>query len=203
MIKIIVVEDQTLLRDALANIINSQDDMQVVGFTDNADNAPALCREFSPDLALIDVVTDNKANGITAAAQIRQELPEIKTVIMTALPEITFMDAARKAGVHSFIYKDSDSGHLLFVIRSTMKGKGMYPGPGDEAKDRFSETEIKVIRLVCQGKKRHEIAEVLYISESSVKVVIAGILDKTGFESITQFSMYAVARGLIVPDHDG
>ena len=202
MIKIFLAEDQTLLRDALTNIINGQEDMQVIGFTENADNAPVLCREFAPDLALIDVVTDNKANGIAAAAQIRRDLPEIKTVIMTALPEITFMEAARKAGVHSFVYKDSDSQHLLFVIRGTMKGKGTYPGPGDEAKDRFSEAEIKVIRLVCQGKKRHEIADALAMSESSVKAVISGILNKTGFESITQFSMYAVARGLIVPDHD-
>jgi DNA-binding NarL/FixJ family response regulator len=200
MINILIVEDQTLLRDALTNIINGQEDMRVVGFTDNADNAPGLCRELAPDLALVDVVTDDRANGITAAAQIRRELPEIKTVIMTALPEITFLDEARKAGVHSFVYKDSDSQHLLFVIRSTMKGKGTYPGPVEEALERFAEVEIKVIRLVCQGKKRAEVARFLAMSESSVKEVISGILGKTGFESITQFSIYAVARGLIVPD---
>jgi len=201
MIAILIVEDQTLLRDALANTINGQEDMRVAGVTENAANALALCRELAPDLALIDVVTDNKANGIAAAARIRRELPEIKIVIMTGLPEISFMDAARQAGAHSFVYKDSDSRHLLFVIRGTMKGKGTYPGPGDEAKERLSEAEIRLVRLVCQGKKRAEIAEALHMSESSVKAVISGILDKTGFESITQFSMYALARGLIVPDH--
>ncbi|MCL2103325.1 MAG: response regulator transcription factor [Syntrophorhabdaceae bacterium] len=204
MIKIILVEDQTLLRDALTKIINGQEDMTVVGFTDNADEAPDLCRKHAPDLALIDVVTAGKANGIAAASQIRRKLPEIKIVIMTALPEITFMEASRKAGAHSFVYKDSDSQHLLFVIRGTMKGKGTYPGPDDEAsvKGRFSDVEIKVIRLVCRGKKRNEIVETLAMSESSVKAVISSILDKTGFDSITQFSMYAIARGLIVPDID-
>jgi DNA-binding NarL/FixJ family response regulator len=203
MIKIFMVEDQTLLRDALTNIINGQEDMRVVGFTENAENAPGLCRELAPDLALIDVVTDNKANGIAAAAQIRRELPEIKIVTMTAMPEVTFMDEARKAGVHSFVYKDADSQHLLFVIRSTMKGKGTYPGPVEEARERFSEAEIKVIRLVCQGKKRAEVARSLAMSESSVKEIISGILGKTGFESILQFSIYAVARGLIVPEREG
>ena len=204
MIRVLIVEDQVLLRDALTRIINGQPDMKVVGFAVDADKALDLCRELAPDLVLMDVVTEGKANGITAAAAIRRDLPEVKIVIMTSLPEITFLDAARKAGAHSFVYKDSDSEHLIYVIRSTMKGKGTYPGPGDDAVARahFSEVEIKVIRLVCQGKKRIEIADALHMSESSVKAAISDILDKTGFDSITKFSMYALAHGFIVPDHD-
>jgi DNA-binding NarL/FixJ family response regulator len=203
MIKILIVEDQALLRDALSRIISGQEDMRVVGFTDNADIALEQCRELAPDLALIDVVTDSKANGIAAAAHIRREMPEVKIVIMTSLPEITFVEGARKAGAHSFIYKDSDSEHLLYVIRRTMQGKGVYPGPGEEAmaKDLFTADEIKVIRLVCQGKDREEIAHTLHMSESSVKAIFLSVRDKTGFESITKFSMHAVAKGLIVPRH--
>ena len=201
MIKILIVEDMTLLRDSLTNIINGEKDMQVAGVTADANEALELCRKLAPDLALMDVVTQNSASGIAAAAEIRRELPDVKVVIMTALPEITFMDAARKAGAHSFVYKDSDSRHLLYVIRSTVNGKGIYPGPGDEAinRARFSETEIAVIRLVCQGKNRNEIASALSMSEGSVKSTISGILDKTGFDSIMKFSVYAVAHGFIVP----
>ena len=204
MINIVIAEDQILLRDALTNILNGQDDMRVVGYTENADNALALCREHAPDLALIDVVTDNKANGITATAQIRRDLPKVKIVIMTALPEITFVDAARKAGAHSFVYKDVDIRHLLRVIRSTAEGHGVYPGPVNDVltKDRFSEEEIKVIRLFCQGKDREEIAALMSMSESSVKAIFASVRNKTGYENITKFSMYAIAHGLIVPDHD-
>ena len=203
MIKILIVEDQTLLRDALANVINGQEDMQVVGFTANADEALDLCRKTASDLALIDVVTQDKANGIAAAAEIRRELPAVKIVIMTALPEITFVDAARKAGAHSFIYKDAGSSHLLYVIRSTMEGHGVYPGPGDKsfAKDRFTDAEIALIHYVCMGKSRKELAEALAVPEGSVKELIAGILGKTGFDNIMQFSVYAVAHGLIIPDH--
>ena len=203
MIRIVIVEDMALLLGALTNTINGQEDMRVVGSAVNADDALALCRELAPDLALIDVVTDGKANGITAAAAIRKELPNIKVVIMTALPEITFMESARKAGVQSFIYKDSDSEYLLFVLRSTMKGKGTYPGPSDEAiaRARFTDSEMAVIRLVCKGKDRQEIAETLDITESRVKQHFAALLDKTGFDSITKFSVYAVTHGFIVSDH--
>jgi DNA-binding NarL/FixJ family response regulator len=203
MISILIVEDMALLRDSLANIINGQDDMRVVGCTADADEAVDLCRELAPDLALMDVVTGTRANGIAAAARIRLELPEVKIVIMTALPEITFMDAARQAGAHSFIYKDSDSRHLLSVIRNTMDGKGTYPGPNDAALAgaRFSDAEMAVIRLVCKGKNRHEIAAALGVSESTVKTHFSAILRKTGFDSITKFSVYAVAHGFIVPDH--
>jgi DNA-binding NarL/FixJ family response regulator len=203
MINIVIVEDQVLLRDALAKIINGQEDMRVAGSVVNADGALALCRELAPDLALIDVVTEGRANGLAAAAAIRREMPEVKIVIMTALPEITFMETARKAGVHSFIYKDSDSEYLLFVLRSTMKGKGTYPGPSDDpiAGVRFTAGEMAVIRLVCKGKDRQEIAQSLDISEARVKQHFAALLDKTGFDSITKFFVYAVARGFIVPDH--
>lgn len=203
MIQILIVEDQALLRDALVNILNEQEDMRVIGFAADADDALELCRKLAPDLALMDVVTGNKANGIAVAAEIRRELPDVKIVIMTALPEITFVDAARKAGAHSFVYKDSDSRHLLHVIRSTMNGQGIYPGPGDEALHRihFVDAEIAVIRLVCQGKSRGEIAQALHMSEGSVKGIITGILNKTGFDSIMKFSVYAVAHGFIVPVH--
>ena len=97
---------------------------------------------------------------------------------------------------HSFVYKDSATRHLLYVIR-----QGVYPGPGDDAlhRTRFSDGEISIIRLVSQGRSRNEIAQVLHMSEGSVKAQITDILNKTGFDSIMKFSMYAVARGLIVP----
>ena len=202
MIKILIVEDQTLLRDMLKDVINAQEDMQVVYVSDDAAEAPELCRKFRPDLVLMDVMTKNDSNGIVFAAQIRRELPEIKIVIMTGLPEITFAGEARKAGVHSFINKDRGKEYLLFVIHNTMQGKGIYPGPSDKLpfNAQFTERELAVIRLVCQGKSRSDIAFEFGMSEPVVKRIISGILDKTYFDSIMKFAVYAVSRGLIVPD---
>jgi DNA-binding NarL/FixJ family response regulator len=200
MIKILIVEDLAMLRDSLGYVIGSQADMEVVGVTDDASKAPELCRKLMPDLVLMDVITENDANGITFAAQIRQELPDIKIVIMTALPEITFIEEARKARAHSYIYKNAGNDHLFYVIRSTMKGVGIYPGPEDKPPfaSQFTEKEIAVIRMVCGGKSRSDIVRELGLSESTIKPIITSILDKSGFDSISKFAIYAVSRGLIV-----
>jgi DNA-binding NarL/FixJ family response regulator len=201
-IKIIVVEDQAMLRDSLEQVISRQDDMEVIAVIADASGAPELCRELKPDLVLMDVVTENNSNGIAFAAQIRKEFPEIKIVIMTGLPEITFVDEAKKAGAHSFIDKNMGNDYLFFAIRSTMKGNGIYPGPQDRVNfaTQFSEKEIAVIRLVCQGKTRNEMARELDLSEASLGRHITTILDKSGFDNIMKFAVYAVGQGLIVTD---
>jgi len=206
MIKILIVEDQTMLRESLGHLINAQDDMEVVGGTDDAAQAPELCRELQPDLVLMDVVTKKDsdgihANGISSAAKIRRELPHIKIVIMTGLPEITFIEESRKAGAHSFIKKNVEKDHMLYVIRSAMKGIGIYPGPDDSPfAAKFTDKEIAVIRLVCQGMERNEMARELNVSESMIKQYVSSILNKTGFDSISKFAIYAVGQGLVAPD---
>jgi DNA-binding NarL/FixJ family response regulator len=200
--KIIIVEDQTLLRDSLEQVISQQNDMEVVAVASDASDAPELCRKLKPDLVLMDVVTKNNSNGITFTAQIRNDFPDIKIVIMTALPEITFIDEAKKAGAHSFIDKDMGNEYFFFVLRSTIKGNGIYPGPENRAHfaSQFTEKEIAVIRLVCQGKTRDEMAKELGLSESSLGRHITAILDKSGFDNIMKFAIYAVGQGLIVTE---
>lgn len=202
MIKILIVEAQTLLRDSLEHIIAEQADMEVAGKTNSASKGFELCRKLKPDLVLMDIVTGNNENGIIWTGKIRQEFPDIKIVIMTSLPEITFIDRARKAGAHSYIYKDSGYQHLFYVIRSTMEGGGIYPGPADNTHfaGKFNEEEIAVIRRICQGLSRDVIADELKISEKRLKLTITSILDKTGFDSIMKFAIYALGHHLIVPD---
>jgi DNA-binding NarL/FixJ family response regulator len=198
MVKILIVEDQALLLDTLKDVIGLQPDMEVIGTADDAALAPELCRKLKPDMVLMDVMTKNGSNGIDFAAQIRKEMPEIKIVIMTGLPEITFADKAKKAGVHSFMNKDSGKEYLLFVIHNTMKGNGIYPGESDRPfVEQFTERELAVLRLICQGKSRNEVVDELAMSESLVKKIITTILDKTCFNSISKFAVYAVSKGLI------
>jgi DNA-binding NarL/FixJ family response regulator len=204
MTKILIVEDQTMLRELLEQVIGRQEDMEVAGTTDDAAQTPELCRELRPNLVLMDVVTKNNESGITYTAQIRAEFPEIKVVIMTGFSEITFIEEARKAGAHSYVYKNSGYEHLFYVIRNTMQGNGIYPGPENHLSldAQFNDKELAVIRMVCKGKTRTEIIRELGMSEAVVKRIITAILEKTEFDNIMKFAVYAVSRGLIVPENE-
>lgn len=203
MIRILIVEDQVIMRDSLESLINSQKDMVVIASTGNAKDSYNICKEKTPDLVLMDVRTEENENGIDAAERIKASMPNIRIIIMTGMPEITYMDSSRKAGVDSFLYKNVSGEIMLSSIRSTMEGYGIFPKnnpsplPGSLS---FTENELAVLKLVCQAKSRKEIARALAMSEGSIKQIVTGILNKTGYDSIMKFAVYAVSKGYIMPD---
>lgn len=203
MIRILIVEDQVIMRDSLESLINSQKDMVVIASTGNAKDSYNICKEKNPDLVLMDVRTEKNENGIDAAERIKASMPNIRIIIMTGMPEITYMDSSRKAGVDSFLYKNVSGEIMLSSIRSTMEGYGIFPKnnpsplPGSLS---FTENELAVLKLVCQAKSRKEIARALAMSEGSIKQIVTGILNKTGYDSIMKFAVYAVSKGYIMPD---
>lgn len=201
MIRIVLVEDQVMLRESLAMAIDSQDDMEVLATLSKATDALGAARAFSPDLMLMDVCTEDDASGISAAAEIKRDFPDIRIIVMTGVPEITFIEQARAAGSDSFVYKNVSTADLLSIIRSTMEGYSTFPAAqlGDEALEVLDDEEIQILRLVCENKSRREIANELFLSEGTVKRRISTILAKTGYDSIMKLAVHAVSDGLIVP----
>ena len=102
MIRILIVEDQAILRESLARSVGDQPDMTVVAAIADASDALDVALKEHPDMILMDVCTEHDSNGIVAAARIKEQLPECRIVIMTGMPEITFVDQAREAGVDEF-----------------------------------------------------------------------------------------------------
>ena len=201
MIRIILVEDQAMLRESLAIAIDAQEDMETVLTLSKATDALEAAKSYSPDLMLMDVCTEDDASGISAAAQIKRDLPGTRIVIMTGIPEITFIEQARAAGADSFVYKNVSTNELLSVIRSTMEGYSTFPAAklGDSTLDALDEEEVQILRLVCENKSRREIADELFLSEGTVKRRISTILSKTGYDSIMKLAVHAVSDGYIVP----
>ena len=109
MIRVLIVEDQAILRESLARSVGDQPDMTVVAAIADASEALGVALKERPDMILMDVCTEHDSNGIVAAARIKEQLPECRIIIMTGMPEITFVDQAREAGVDSFVYKKSVS----------------------------------------------------------------------------------------------
>ena len=190
-IGVLIVEDQAMLRESLVSTIDSQPDMHVVASLADAAEAPAFVAGGGVDLALMDVCTENDSSGIVAAKRIKRDSPKVRVVIMTGMPDITFVEQARDAGVDSFVYKNVGISELLSVMRSTDSG---YSGSAA-----LTDEEIQILRLVCEAKSRKEIASELYMSEGTVKRRISEILAKTGYDNILRLAVHAVAEGSIVP----
>ena len=202
MIKIVIVEDQTMLRDSLAQTIDTQPDMEVVASLADAAFALDEVEKAGATCALLDVCTENDSSGIVAARRIKESHPEVRVVIMTGMPEITFVEQARAAGVDSFVYKNVGTAELIAVIRSTIEGYSTFPRPQSNALSgtaALTQTEIDILRLVCETKTRKEIAQELYLSEGTVKRHISEILAKTGYDNILRLAVHAVSSGLIIP----
>ena len=132
---------------------------------------------------------------------IKREMPDVRVVVMTGIPEITFIEQAHAARADSFVYKNVSTAELLSIIRSTMEGYSTFPAAqlGDAKLEELDDEEIQILRLVCENKSRREIANELFLSEGTVKRRISGILAKTGYDSIMKLAVHAVSDGYIVP----
>ena len=199
MIRVLIVEDQAILRESLARSVGDQPDMTVVSAIADASEALGVALKERPDVILMDVCTEHDSNGIVAAARIKEQLSECRVIIMTGMPEITFVDQAREAGVDSFVYKNVGIDELFAVMRSTLAGYCTFPKQPESI---FSGTdvEIQILRLTCEAKTRKEIAAELYMSEGTVKRRIGEILAKTGYDNIMRLAVRAVTEGSIVPN---
>ena len=205
MITIVIAEDQTLLSESLSIAINAQDDMEVVAtYASAADACKALASgDVCASLALLDVCTAEGSSGIEAARSIKDACPGTKVIIMTGMPDVSFVERAASAGADSFIYKNEGTAQLLGVIRSTMEGYSTFPygnGKPQALASLLTPLELDIVRKACEAKSRKEIAAELFMSEGTAKRHISAILAKTGYDSLTRLAVRMIADGHIVPD---
>lgn len=124
---VLIVEDQMMPRQLLEIFINSSEHYALVASISNASLAIRFCRSQKIDLILMDVMTEFGANGLDASEEIKKEFPNIRIVIVTSMPEATWLDRAKKIGVDSFWYKETESAPILEVMDRTMAGEHIYP----------------------------------------------------------------------------
>ncbi|MCI6584576.1 MAG: response regulator transcription factor [Mobiluncus porci] len=202
MAKIIIVEDQTILLDSLAGAIAAETDFEVVGKLTDAAAIHAAVHRQAPDIVLMDVKTEN-SNGLVEAAKLRVSHPQLRIVIFTAMPDVAFLEEAEAAGVDSFVYKNVSTTDLLQVLRRALQGARSFPVKSEvEGLEQLGLTarEIDVLRLVCRGLSRKEIAKKLFLSENTVKSNISSLLARTGFTSVARLALWAVSSGFIFVD---
>lgn len=205
MTKVLVIDDQRIAREYMENVVKNGEDYELVGSLSKADLAETVCRRNQVDLVLMDVCTYGTKDGIDAAAELRRLFPKLKMIVVTSMVEESYIKRAREAGVDSFWYKEISPEDLITVMDATMQGRQMWPGEtpavklGVTTSNEFTETEIKVLRLVCEGLEYSEIAERLNYTKDNVKYHIRNILQKTGYANKTQLAIAVTGKRFIIP----
>ena len=201
-IRVLSVDDHPLLSEGIAAIINSQADMMVVSQAATGTEAIRRYRELQPDVTLMDLRLPD-VSGIDAMIAIRTEFPEARIIVLTTFEGDVEIQRALQAGARAYLLKNMPPNEILDVIRQVRAGKKRVP-PEVAAQlaehmsdEELTPREVEVLRKIGGGNRNRDIAELLFISEETVKVHIKHIMDKLGAKDRTQAIAIAVRRGII------
>jgi DNA-binding NarL/FixJ family response regulator len=183
-------------------MINSQPDMQLISQASSGGEAIQQYREHRPDVTLMDLRLPD-LSGIDAMIAIRTEFPEARVVMLTTFEGDVEIQRALQAGARGYLLKNMPPSEILDVIRHVHAGKKRVPPQvaaqiAEHMSDEdLTAREVEVLRQIAGGNRNRDIAEILFISEETVKVHIKHIMDKLGAKDRTQAIAIAVRRGII------
>lgn len=216
MIRILLAEDQAMVRQGLKLMIESDPELRVTGEASNGREAVQLCESHRFDLAVLDIRMPDM-DGLAAAAVIRERWPSLKLLILTTFNDDDYALQALRLGANGYMLKDADAAQLLQTIRSVLAGglalgdqvaakvlprlleqeQAPTPALGAGDADLLTPREREVIRLVGMGRSNREIASELSLSQGTVKNHISQALDKLELRDRTQLAIYAIRRDLV------
>ena len=201
-IRVLSVDDHPLLREGIAMIINNEPDMQLVAQASTGAEAIRLFREHKPDVTLMDLRLPD-LSGIDVMIAIRQEFPQARVVMLTTFEGDVEIQRALQAGAQGYLLKNMPPSELTKAIRQVHAGKKRVPPEvaahlaEHMSDEELTPREVEVLGRVAGGNRNRDIAELLYISEETVKVHIKHIMDKLGAKDRTEAIAIAVRRGII------
>jgi len=201
-IRVLSVDDHPLLSEGIAAIINSQPDMALISQAPSGSAAIQQFRDLRPDVTLMDVRLPD-LSGIDAMIAIRAEFPDARIVMLTTFEGDVEIQRALQAGARGYLLKNMPPSEILDVIRHVHAGKKRVPAAvaahlAEHMSDEdLTVREVEVLRKVADGNRNKDIADLLFISEETVKVHIKHIMDKLGAKDRTQAIAIAVRRGII------
>ncbi len=204
--KIMIVDDQFVSRELFKLYIEQSGEYEVLYCIDTAMFADTYALKAPLDLVIMDILMNDGSNGLDAAKKIKKLKPDLKIIAVTSMPEVSWMERARKIGIESFWYKDVSEETLMDIVARTLKGESIYPDNtpvvtlGLAKSSDFTPKEIEVLRLLTTGAGNDEIAEKLDISQNTVKTHIKHLLEKTGFETRTQLAIQSRVTGFVIED---
>jgi DNA-binding NarL/FixJ family response regulator len=210
---ILIADDHTLFREGLRSLLSTHEDLHVLGEAENGQEALRAVAERKPDLLLIDLSMP-KMGGLDAIREIKRYEPETKILVLTVHETEEFVLEALNAGASGYVLKDATHQELILAIRSVLREK-RYLSPNISAKviegyidgrkavkstsswESLTLREREILKLIAEGRKNKEIADILFLSAKTVAKHRANLMSKLDLHSASALTAYAMERGLL------
>jgi NarL family two-component system response regulator LiaR len=213
-ISVLIVDDHGVVRQGLQTYLELLDDIKVVGEAQNGVEAVAQVRQHQPDVVLMDLVMP-EMDGIEATRQIGDISPATQVIVLTSFTEDEMVFPAIRAGAAGYLLKDVSPSDLVSAIQAVHRGEAqLHPDITKKLMNQFASPqaeptaapgeltarELEILRLIARGMSNREMAQVLVISEKTVKTHVSNILSKLHLDDRTQAAIYAYKHGLVPDD---
>ncbi|MGD3107814.1 MULTISPECIES: response regulator transcription factor [unclassified Streptomyces] len=184
MIRLLLAEDQSMVREALAALLSLEDDLEVVAQAARGDDVLAAARAHEVDVALLDIEMPGMS-GLDAAAVLRDELPGVKVVILTTFGRPGYLRRAMEAGAQAFLVKDAPAARLADAVRRVLAGErvidpALAAAALADGASPLTEREREVLQAAAGGATNAEIAAALHLSQGTVRNYLSLAIQKTG-----------------------
>ncbi len=208
-IKVLVVEDQSVVREGVVAILSFQDDIEVVGEAKDGVDAVELAKKNKPDVVLLDMVMPRQ-DGLTTIPLLKDLVPNAQILVLTSFAESNRVYQAIKLGALGYMLKDTTRVQLLQSIRDVAKGQASIQpsiavkviheidNPSEDTKmtETLTRRELETLRLIARGLSNQEIALMLVLHERTIAKYVSSILSKLHLANRTQAALYAIDQGL-------
>jgi DNA-binding NarL/FixJ family response regulator len=214
-IRILLADDHNILRQGIAQVLESQPDMLVVAQARNGEEAVRLAAETQPDIALLDVNMPEK-DGIAATREISAASPDVNIIILTMYKSDELVFDAIKAGANGYLLKEVEMEDLLASVRAVAAGEAILdPAIAARVLDEFraspteksrsktpqlAQRDIQILTLLGQGMSNADIGEQLFISEKTVRNRLSLVFKQLHLRNRTEAALYALRKGLAEED---
>ena len=206
-IRILLVDDHTVVRRGLRLAFDLEDDLEVVGEAANGQEALARVAELQPDVVVMDLLMP-VMNGVDATRAIRRDHPDVEVVALTSVLEDRLVIDVVEAGASGYMLKETRPDELFEAVRAAARGEVRLDPRAQqrlvrevrapEVKEALTERELEVLKLVAVGASNKGGAQQLGISEATVKSHVSNRLSKLGLKSRTQAALHAIREGWVV-----
>jgi two-component system, NarL family, response regulator LiaR len=208
-IRLLVVDDQTVVREGLAAILANYSDIEVIGQASDGMQALEIIKQAKPNVVLLDLVMPG-LDGLATIPRIREIAPNTRILVVTSFAESDRVYQAIKAGALGYILKDATRDQLVQSIRDVAQGRASlqpsiavkliqeinHPSELLYTADPLTRRELETIRLIARGLSNQEIAAELFVNERTIAKYVSSILDKLHLANRTQAALYALREGI-------